>query len=209
MLFRGTTSSRKDSPTTEGAAMTFSPNNIKDLSRICLHRFGLINTFSWYNRNRFQILFYHRFTDSKGCDYSGVLENQCAYISEQFTPVSMSQIADHLGHGASLPPRAVATTIDDGYRDFLTVAFPLFHAHKIPVTVYLITDFLDGRLWPWWNKVDYAVQHTSRRLSSNIPYSLIILAGGWCAVPTRSGKDPAQRFARSAKRYQTESEFPS
>ena len=74
----------------------------------------------------------------------------------------MSQIADCLRQGASLPPRSVATTVDDGYRDFLTTAFPIFHAYKIPVTVFLITDFIDGQLWPWWNKVDYAVQHTSR-----------------------------------------------
>jgi peptidoglycan/xylan/chitin deacetylase (PgdA/CDA1 family) len=149
--------------------MTHLPNTIKVLSRICLHRFGLINTISWYNRNRFQILTYHRFTDGTGCDCSEALEKQCAYISEHFTPVTMSQIADHLHQGTPPPSRSVVTTVDDGYRDFLTVAYPLFHAYKIPVTVYLVTDFIDGRQWPWWNKVDFAVQHTSR---PSVEYSL-------------------------------------
>ena len=37
----------------------------------------------------------------------------------------------------------------------------MFREWKIPATIYLITDFLDGKLWPWWNQVEYAVMHTT------------------------------------------------
>jgi peptidoglycan/xylan/chitin deacetylase (PgdA/CDA1 family) len=50
--------------------------------------------------------------------------------------------------------------VDDGYRDFFLHAYPVFKEYSIPAIVYLITDFLDGRLWPWWNEVSWAFENT-------------------------------------------------
>ena len=35
-------------------------------------------------------------------------------------------------------------SFDDGYRDTLEVALPVFAARRVPMTVYLTTGFLDG-----------------------------------------------------------------
>lgn len=41
-------------------------------------------------------------------------------------------------------------TLDDGYRDNLTVAAPIFARHNVPFTVYLATSLPDGTANLWW-----------------------------------------------------------
>jgi len=135
---------------------------IKTLARFGLHRLGLIHAFSWHHRHSFQILTYHHFTDVAWVDPTQVLTQHCSYIRRHFHAVSMSQIERALHEGDPLPPNALAITVDDGYRDFLSVAFPVFRAYELPVTVYLISDFIDGHLWPWWNRLAYALLHSGK-----------------------------------------------
>lgn len=44
----------------------------------------------------------------------------------------------------------VAVTLDDGYRDNLTVALPLFRKLHIPFCVYVTTGFIDNQQSMWW-----------------------------------------------------------
>jgi peptidoglycan/xylan/chitin deacetylase (PgdA/CDA1 family) len=88
----------------------------------------------------------------------------------------MADIARCLRSGKRLPDNAVAVTVDDGNRDFLVNAYPVFRAHRIPVTVFLVSGFLDRKLWLWWDKIDYLVtasQKTSFELflSPHLPPS--------------------------------------
>lgn len=62
-----------------------------------------------------------------------------------------------LAEGRSLPPRAVAITFDDGYRDNLDVAVPILRELGLPATVFLIPDLLDGKLDPWWERLAWAL----------------------------------------------------
>lgn len=63
----------------------------------------------------------------------------------------------------SLSARTVVFTVDDGYADFAAIAAPIFAAYDCPVTVFLITDFVAGRLWNWWDKVEWAFRESPRR----------------------------------------------
>jgi phenylacetic acid degradation operon negative regulatory protein len=55
------------------------------------------------------------------------------------------------------------TAIDDGYRDFVTAAHPVFHAYDIPTTIFVVSDFLDGARWLPHDVVRYALAHTARK----------------------------------------------
>lgn len=136
-------------------------DGIKRLVRIGLHRLGGLRPILWSTRNKFRILTYHRFAPGLYPDVEQDLNRQCAFLKRHFELVPMAEIAQSLQSGRHLPPNALAITIDDGYRDFLLNAFPVFREWRIPATIYLITDFLDGKLWPWWNQVEYAVMHTT------------------------------------------------
>ncbi len=73
----------------------------------------------------------------------------------------MQQVSEAIAGREKLPDNAVAVTIDDGYRDFLLNAYPIFYEFQIPTTVYLVSDFLDRRDWNWWDKIQYALQNTA------------------------------------------------
>jgi peptidoglycan/xylan/chitin deacetylase (PgdA/CDA1 family) len=117
------------------------------------HHAGGLAAVRWFNRQGLRILMYHRFADREA------LARQCAHIRRHYHPVSMAAISDWLHAGRSLPPYALAVTVDDGYGDFLEAGYPVFAEYGIPVTVYLVTDFLDGKSWLWFDRVVYAFRH--------------------------------------------------
>ncbi len=46
--------------------------------------------------------------------------------------------------------RFASFTLDDGYRDNLEVAYPVFAKHAAPFTVYIPSDYPEGRGEIWW-----------------------------------------------------------
>ena len=142
---------------------------VKNLARIGLHQMGGLRPILWRSRKSFRILTYHRFSPAIYPDSQVSLAKQCAFLKERFHLVSLSEIGQSLQTGRPLPDSALAVTIDDGYRDILMDAFSIFQKFEIPVTVFLITDFIDRKLWPWWNQVEYAVRHAG---VSSVHFSL-------------------------------------
>ena len=70
--------------------------------------------------------------------------------------ISVMDLLDKLDEGAPLERNTLAFTVDDGYADFATVGAPVFAAFDCPVTVFLVTDFVAGRLWNWFDRVRWA-----------------------------------------------------
>ena len=127
-------------------------------TKSALHSMGLVSVIRRLSRNGVRILAYHRFpTDVRG------LHRQCEHIRRHYTPVSMADIAANHHHGVPLPPNSLAVTVDDGYHDFLTFGHPVFEMFDVPATVFLVSNFIDGTLWLWWDAVEYALNHTRRQ----------------------------------------------
>jgi peptidoglycan/xylan/chitin deacetylase (PgdA/CDA1 family) len=130
---------------------------LKQVAKAAFNRAGGVGMARWINRKCLRILMYHRFSSRDD------LARQCAHIRASYAPVSMSQVAAWLEHGAALPENALAVTVDDGYRDFYQVAYPVFREYGIPATVYLVSEFLDRKLWLWVDQVRYAFLHGQAR----------------------------------------------
>jgi peptidoglycan/xylan/chitin deacetylase (PgdA/CDA1 family) len=128
----------------------------KEAARAVFINGGGLRLARWKNRNGLRILMYHRFPDVAG------LEWQCRHLSQCYHVMPFSEAAARLAGEGDLPPNAVVVTVDDGYRDFYDVAYPIFTDYKIPATVYVVTDFLDGKLWLWTDQVRYAFEKTQR-----------------------------------------------
>lgn len=74
-------------------------------------------------------------------------------------PVSMDEVVERIAN-----PRArkfIAFTFDDGYRDNLELALPIFREFSIPFTVFLSTDFVSRRSAPWWYELDHILHERS------------------------------------------------
>jgi peptidoglycan/xylan/chitin deacetylase (PgdA/CDA1 family) len=125
-------------------------NPLKSAAAAAFHRGGGLAFVRWLNRQGLRILMYHRFSDR------AALARQCAHIRRHYHPVSMTAVSDWLHAGHSLPPYALAVTVDDGYADFQEAGYPVFAEYGIPVTVFLVTDFTDGKSWLWFDRVVYA-----------------------------------------------------
>src|SRR5262249_34045711 len=87
-----------------------------------------------------------------------------AYLSRNgYELVSLVELFERLGGKGPQPRGAVAFTIDDGYLEQATVAAPIFSEFDCPVTTFVTTGFLDGKLWFWWDQIQYIVRPASRR----------------------------------------------
>jgi peptidoglycan/xylan/chitin deacetylase (PgdA/CDA1 family) len=131
------------------------------MARALLHKAGWLRGVRYMNQKGIRILMYHDFPASTP-GLQEALAKQCAYINRYYQVVTLTDIARLLQEGTPLPPNAVAVTVDDGNRDFLLRGYPVFHKHRIPVTVFLVSGFLDHELWLWWDQVRYMVDRSKR-----------------------------------------------
>jgi peptidoglycan/xylan/chitin deacetylase (PgdA/CDA1 family) len=128
---------------------------VKSAVRLLLHQGGGLHVLRHLRSAGVRIFTYHRFHDAASW------EAHCRHLRQYYQPVSLAQVLEAVRSNRPLPPRAAAVTVDDGYRDFFSIAFPVVQHYGIPATVFLVTDFLDGRLWLWWDAVRYLLERTT------------------------------------------------
>lgn len=136
-------------------------------ARVVLHKMGGLTLLHWKHRADVRILMFHAFSES----YCAQLDLLCGYLSRQFDPVPLSRITTAIEGHARLPENAVTVTVDDGYKSFLEYGYPTFRKYNIPVTVYAVSGFTEGRLWLWFDQIEFGLAHTARS-------SLRVLLGG-------------------------------
>lgn len=122
---------------------------------------------------RHLILVYHNFSRGSG------RSRQCEYHSLQGTvPIGLlqshlrwlSQFADFVTLDEVLRPgRAtrwkVAVTLDDGYRNNISLALPVFKQFGVPLTWFVATKYVEDDLLPWWDLVDFVARKTQHTLT--------------------------------------------
>lgn len=75
---------------------------------------------------------------------------------EQIEVVTLDALAERLESGNSA--RCAVFTFDDGYKDVVLRALPLFERLGLPFTLYLTTDFPDKRSTLWWYGLERALK---------------------------------------------------
>jgi len=111
-------------------------------------------------------------------------------IWQPISPAYFEQIITHLKKKFEVVPleetilgnykpttskKLCAITFDDGYKDFAEYAMPIIRKHKVPSSLYIITDCV-GELPPWSYLFNHLLLNTSISLieidSAEIPHSL-------------------------------------
>lgn len=75
--------------------------------------------------------------------------------------VTMDEAADRLKSGHR-DERFLAVTLDDGYRDNVDCAAPLFRAHDVPYSIYVSPGLVDGTADLWWEHLEMLVEREDR-----------------------------------------------
>jgi len=91
-----------------------------------------------------------------GDAYGEAFARQLAALRRYATVVPLDRALADLRAGRPLPPRAVALTFDDGYRDQLGLAVPILRGFGMPATFFLVTGFLAQRSRIWWEELGWA-----------------------------------------------------
>jgi glycosyltransferase involved in cell wall biosynthesis len=125
--------------------------------------FGFVSRYTFWlgvrrgmNRGRWRsttsgvpVLMYHGFTDSGERDRylmpKRSFSRQMRLLSLlRYRPIPIEDLAAALRDDCPLPRRAVAITIDDGYRDNLEIAQPILRRRGFAAIVFLVTAKLSG-----------------------------------------------------------------
>jgi peptidoglycan/xylan/chitin deacetylase (PgdA/CDA1 family) len=111
----------------------------------------------------FQILQYHRINDYKDQIFSGVpvkvFEKQMEGLSRHHSVYPLEELVERALR-KDIPPRAVAITFDDGYRDSYDNAFPILKRFGFPTTIFLTTGAIESQVPLWHDRVFYAFGET-------------------------------------------------
>lgn len=136
------------------------------------HIAGLNRLFAHANRARPIILAFHGVTgDPPGSSFynhqgkhlhrSRFLQLM-KHLEKRFSVVPLRKILDWLSVGTALPPRAVALTFDDGYRNNLTEAIPVLTSFNLPATIFIVTDFVFEGTMLWMDRLISAIGLTQK-----------------------------------------------
>jgi peptidoglycan/xylan/chitin deacetylase (PgdA/CDA1 family) len=131
----------------------------------------------WVSRRIPKILMYHRFSEQPRPGYvdRGAFEKQLAYLKKHFRVMRLDQVLDVMSEPEGGMDNTVVITIDDGYRDFYEIAYPVLRQYQMPATLFLTTHFVDGNLWLWPDRIRYILQQSARLSALEVPG----LAGGF------------------------------
>jgi peptidoglycan/xylan/chitin deacetylase (PgdA/CDA1 family) len=102
------------------------------------------------------------FPSAPGAGISG-LSRQLSLIRRFCNIVPLASALSDLAGGRRLPPRAVALSFDDGYRDNLELVLPLLERMGVPATFFLTPGVLDRSVEPWWEVLGWSFAHATRR----------------------------------------------
>ena len=96
------------------------------------------------------VVMYHRFGEKKFPTTNITLRQFEQHIeiltSGPYTVLPLPEIIAKAKNGEPLPPRTVGISIDDAYRSTFTEAWPRLKKAKLPFTVFVSTNHVDGKL---------------------------------------------------------------
>lgn len=97
------------------------------------------------SRSRAVILMYHSISESSEY-FSSIsvsdFEKQMAYLAEnKYSVISLAELVSRLKTGEPLGG-SIVITLDDGYEDNYTAAYPILKKHNFPATIFVTTDLI-------------------------------------------------------------------
>lgn len=134
----------------------------KALAVLVIASFGFY--FFWLSpRYTVPILTYHSFGDEKGLMSvtAGVFEKQMLFLKQgHYNVIPFSELIDGISNNRKFPHNSVVLTIDDGYKDNYTIAYPILKKYGFPAIIFIATNRIG-------NDPDYLTWNEIKEMSGN------------------------------------------
>lgn len=139
-----------------------------------LHVSGLARATSRWFRGRGAIVMLHQVCEPSGEAFepSRILQVSPEFLEtsiqlardEGFDLISLDELHQRLSLEGDVSNERpfICFTLDDGYRDNLTHAMPVFESHGVPFAIYLPDSFADGDAELWWLVLEAVIRKADR-----------------------------------------------
>jgi peptidoglycan/xylan/chitin deacetylase (PgdA/CDA1 family) len=101
------------------------------------------------------ILFYHRFSEAS-FDFDQLphldiqdFKRQVCHIKRWYAVITMDELASNLAEENHFASPSIVITIDDGYLNNYTLAYPILRTLGLPAIIYLTTGFIGTNKATW------------------------------------------------------------
>jgi peptidoglycan/xylan/chitin deacetylase (PgdA/CDA1 family) len=115
-------------------------------------------------------------------------------IDNGLTPVHLHTLPDHLRDSSSTE-KFVCFTLDDGYRDNVKFAAPIFRKHKVPYTIFVTAGFVERSRTMWWE--------TAEVVTRVLPQCGIPLGTGTATLKMNTSRQKMAAFERLSELVRT------
>lgn len=161
---------------------------------------------------------YHDIVEHPGSDPHAITRaaflEQMQYLRERgYTPVSLAQLEAVRQGRATLPPRPVLLTFDDGLKSYREIALPVLARYGYPSVLSVVTAWADGRHIPEAYR-GRVLSWPELRAIARLPLVEVISHSDDLhhALPSnpQGNEAPAavtRRYDPQTRRYETEDEF--
>jgi peptidoglycan/xylan/chitin deacetylase (PgdA/CDA1 family) len=116
---------------------------------------------------------YHGFSDAtlhdgiENCSNNHVFaehfKQQVRFLKRYFNVISLDKALELLRSGRGFPSNTIVLTIDEGYKSVYSLAFPVLREFGVPATVFCVTNFIGGREYLWFDRLEYAMNTTKQK----------------------------------------------
>ena len=80
------------------------------------------------------------------------LDSLIIKLKEKYDIIPLTEVPSRLKQKNKR--KFIVFTMDDGYKDNLTKALPVFKKHNAPYTIFVTTDFPDKKAVLWWYELE-------------------------------------------------------
>jgi peptidoglycan/xylan/chitin deacetylase (PgdA/CDA1 family) len=144
-------------------------NQIKAAASAVVNHSGLLSAYTFLKglaSPQVVILLYHQISpDQDNLFFTKPVspqsfEKQLEDFSRTYELLPLDKLAYYIQQRKPLPKKALAITLDDGYKDNYLYAYPILKKYHAPATVFLATGHIGMDRLFWYNKVQYIIHAT-------------------------------------------------
>jgi peptidoglycan/xylan/chitin deacetylase (PgdA/CDA1 family) len=136
----------------------------KNIINIAL-KLGALRVARFLTRKRPRIFMYHSFSESgaPGTVSQSEFEWQVDIIKRHFNPITLIELTNLINQKKKIPNNTIVLTIDDGYKNFYDIAYPILKKYNVPATFFVATGFINKELWLWPDQLKWLIKSNENK----------------------------------------------